>query len=150
MYVYQLVAGILLLMPKKINQLCDQDPVFRFSSKLAEAMAITEDSVKTVVDKTGIPNSTIRSYLNGEIEPGIGPIIKIARGMGFKAGWFLGDEDDSLPPKEIISDAEKDLELLNDLFRYMKPAQRSRVLKRVLASVSRQLDHVADNDDSAK
>ncbi|MBM7218800.1 helix-turn-helix transcriptional regulator, partial [Enterobacter hormaechei] len=114
------------------------------------AMSLSEDTVSSLVDKTGIPNSTIRSYLKGESVPGIMQLRKIAAGMGIKAGWFLGDDEEFACPKDGISEIEKDLELLNNLFKYMAPVQRGRVLKRVLASVARQIDHNVDGDNNTE
>lgn len=137
-------------MSKKDIQFSDQDSTFQFGSRLAEAMAISEDTVSSLVDKTGIPNSTIRSYLKGESIPSILQLRKLASGMEIKAGWFLGDDEGIICHKDDVSSMEKDLELLNSLFKYMAPAQRGRVLKRVLASVIRQMELIhnvsGDND----
>lgn len=103
-------------------------------------MSASDDTVSSLVVKTGIPNSTIRSYLKGDSLPGILQLRKLAAGMGIKPGWLLGDEDGS-PSQEADSSAlDKDLELLNSMFRYMTPGQRARVLKRVLNGVSSQLE----------
>ena len=75
---------------------------------------------------------------------------KIAVGMGIKAGWFLGDDEEFASPKDGISEIEKDLELLNNLFKYMAPVQRGRVLKRVLASVARQIDRNVEGDNNTE
>ena len=113
---------------------------FEFGQRLSEAMSASDDTVSSLVVKTGIPNSTIRSYLKGDSLPGILQLRKLAAGMGIKPGWLLGDEDGK-PSQEADSNAlDKDLELLNSMFRYMTPGQRARVLKRVLNGVSAQLE----------
>ena len=137
-------------MSKKDNQFFDQDNNFQFGTRLAEAMSLSEDTVSSLVDKTGIPNSTIRSYLKGQSVPAIMQLRKIAVGMGIKAGWFLGDDEEFASPKDGISEIEKDLELLNNLFKYMAPVQRGRVLKRVLASVARQIDRNVEGDNNTE
>jgi hypothetical protein len=54
--------------------------------------------------------------------------------MGIKAGGLLGDEDGQPALLSNAGALEKDLELLNSMFRYMTPGQRARILKRVLNS----------------
>lgn len=102
-------------------------------------MSASDDTVSSLVVKTGIPNSTIRSYLKGDSLPGILHLRKLAAGMGIKAGWLLGDENGQEAYRSDTDKLEKDLELLNSMFRYMTPGQRARVLKRVLNSVAGQL-----------
>lgn len=103
-------------------------------------MSASDDTVSSLVVKTGIPNSTIRSYLKGDSLPGILQLKKLAAGMGIKPGWLLGDEDGKSSQEADSSALDKDLELLNSMFRYMTPGQRARVLKRVLNGVSAQLE----------
>lgn len=127
-------------MSKPEKDLLEDMNAFEFGRRLTDAMSATDDSVSSLVVKTGIPNSTIRSYLKGDSVPGILQLKKLATGMGIKAGWLLGDEDGQ-PALRTDADAlEKDLELLNSMFRYMTPGQRARILKRVLNSISGQLD----------
>ena len=66
--------------------------------------------------------------------------------MGIRAGWLLGDENGQGAYWSDTDALEKDLELLNSMFRYMTPGQRARVLKRVLNSVAGQLDKEIGED----
>lgn len=127
-------------MSKKEKDLLEDMNSFEFGQRLTDAMSATDDTVSSLVVKTGIPNSTIRSYLKGDSVPGILQLKKLAAGMGIKAGWLIGDEDGQPVSRSDADALEKDLELLNSMFRYMTPGQRARILKRVLNSVSSQLD----------
>ncbi|WP_220428037.1 helix-turn-helix domain-containing protein, partial [Klebsiella pneumoniae] len=91
--------------------------------------------------KCEIPYSTIRGYVAGDSIPsGIDQLQKIARSTGVSASWLLGEDANDFAAVPEPRSVEKDIELLNSLFRYMTPAQRASVLKRILASVSGQLD----------
>ncbi|EOZ9374009.1 helix-turn-helix transcriptional regulator [Raoultella ornithinolytica] len=127
-------------MSKSEKDLLEDMNAFEFGRRLTDAMSATDDTVSSLVVKTGIPNSTIRSYLKGDSVPGILQLKKLASGMGIKAGWLLGDEDGQPALRSDADALEKDLELLNSMFRYMTPGQRARILKRVLNSISGQLD----------
>lgn len=134
-------------MTDKKDEFCDQDNEFSFGERIALAMEKSHDTISTLVEKTGIPDSTLRGYINKKSEPtGWSQLRKIIKETGVSASWFF-DEDAELETEPHISSVEKDLELLNSLFRYMTPVQRKRVLKRVLASVSHQLGHTSEPDD---
>ena len=105
-----------------------------FGQRHTDAMSATDDTVSSLVVKTGIPNSTIRSYLKGDSVPGILQLKKLAPGMGIKAGGLLGNEEGQPGLRSDAGAFEKDLELLNSMFRYMTLGQRARILKRVLNS----------------
>lgn len=136
-------------MTDKKDEFCDQDNEFNFGERIALAMAKSHDTISSLVEKTGIPDSTLRGYINKKSEPaGWSQLRKIIKETGVSASWFFGEREGAeLENEPHISSAENDLELLNSLFRYMTPMQRRRVLRRVLASVSHQIDHLAESDD---
>lgn len=133
-------------MTDKKDEFCDQDNEFNFGERIALAMAKSHDTISSLVEKTGIPDSTLRGYINKKSEPtGWSQLRKIIKETGVSASWFFG-EGGELESEPHVSSVEKDLELLNSLFKYMTPAQRRRVLKRVLASVAHQIDQDAGDD----
>ncbi|EQB2482552.1 helix-turn-helix domain-containing protein [Klebsiella michiganensis] len=133
-------------MTDKKDEFCDQDNEFNFGERIALAMAKSHDTISSLVEKTGIPDSTLRGYINKKSEPtGWSQLRKIIKETGVSASWFFG-EGGELESEPYVSSVEKDLELLNSLFKYMTPAQRRRVLKRVLASVAHQIDQDAGDD----
>lgn len=131
----------------KKDDFCDQNSDIDLGARIALAMKKSHDTISSLVEKTGIPDSTLRGYLNRKSEPaGWVQIRKIIKETGVTASWFFGESSEQEHDTHV-DDVEKDLELLNNLFKYMTPVQRSRVLKRVLASISRQLDGVTDDTD---
>lgn len=59
--------------------------------------------------------------------------MRISSSLGI---WGFGDGDGKQSQEADSNALDKDLELLNSMFRYMTPGQRARVLKRVLNGVS--------------
>jgi transcriptional regulator with XRE-family HTH domain len=118
-----------------------------FGKRLSQLLAMTGNSMKDLAQKCEIPYSTIRGYVAGDSIPsGIDQLQKIARSTGVSASWLLGEDANDFAAVPEPRSVEKDIELLNSLFRYMTPTQRASVLKRILASVSGQLDKDVSED----
>ncbi len=123
---------------KKVTDDMDERD-FNFGERIALAMEQSQDTISSLVEKTGIPDSTLRGYLNKKSVPtGWTQIRKIIQETGVSASWFFGENQESEDSSE--KSVAKDLELLNGLFRYMSPTQRGQILKRILDSLSEQLD----------
>lgn len=123
---------------KKVTDDMDERD-FNFGERIALAMEQSQDTISSLVEKTGIPDSTLRGYLNKKSVPtGWTQIRKIIQETGVSASWFFGESQESEDSSE--KSVAKDLELLNGLFRYMSPTQRGQILKRILDSLSEQLD----------
>ncbi|WP_220427715.1 helix-turn-helix domain-containing protein, partial [Klebsiella pneumoniae] len=104
-----------------------------FGKRLSQLLAMTGNSMKDLAQKCEIPYSTIRGYVAGDSIPsGIDQLQKIARSTGVSASWLLGEDANDFAAVPEPRSVEKDIELLNSLFRYMTPAQRASVLKRIL------------------
>lgn len=121
------------------------DSDFNFGERIALAMEQSKDTISSLVEKTGIPDSTLRGYINKKSVPtGWTQIRKIIKETGVSASWFFGEKqsDEERAERSVA----KDLELLNGLFRYMDPTQRGEVLKRILDSLSEQLNTQIEKD----
>ncbi|HDS2561245.1 helix-turn-helix domain-containing protein [Klebsiella aerogenes] len=116
-----------------------------FSRRSSQLLTVTGSSTKDLARKCEIPYSTIRGYVAGDSLPnGIDQLQKISRSTRVSISWFLGEEEGTRAAVPEVPNVDKDIELMNSLFRYMTPAQRANILKRILASVSGQLDKCSE------
>ncbi|HFH2546551.1 TPA: helix-turn-helix domain-containing protein [Klebsiella aerogenes] len=118
-----------------------------FGNRLSQLLAMTGNSMKDLARKCEIPYSTIRGYVAGDSLPnGIDQLQKISRSTGVSVSWLLGEEEGTRAAVPEAPNVDKDIELMNSLFRYMTPTQRANILKRILASVSGQLEKEIGED----
>lgn len=80
------------------NRIGDKVRLVRESRKL---------SIEDVSERTNIAVNTITSIENGELIPGLTPLIKIARVLGVRLGTFMDDQQD-LGPVLVRANGEKD------------------------------------------
>ena len=64
-------------------------------------------------------------------------LLKIARATGISTAWLLEEQEDTQAPEDS---AEKDLEFLNDMFKFLSAMQRKIVLKQVSETVTKLLE----------
>jgi transcriptional regulator with XRE-family HTH domain len=75
--------------------------------------------------------------VDGQNLPKADVLLKIARATGISTAWLLEEQEDTQTPEDS---AEKDLEFLNDMFKFLSAMQRKIVLKQVSETVAKLLE----------
>ncbi|HBM2994900.1 MULTISPECIES: helix-turn-helix domain-containing protein [Klebsiella] len=119
-----------------------------FSTRLAELLARTGDSMRDLAQKSGIPYSTIRGYIAGDSLPtGIEQLHKIARVTGVQPAWLLGGD---VEPSTRDMRVTKELKLLVTLAEHLSDVQRGILLKQTLAALIDETDYVERDQEHTK
>ncbi|SUX97169.1 hypothetical protein [Citrobacter youngae] len=79
----------------------------------------------------------VKKYVDGQNLPKADVLLKIARATGISTAWLLEEQEDTQTPEDS---AEKDLEFLNDMFKFLSAMQRKIVLKQVSETVAKLLE----------
>ena len=79
----------------------------------------------------------VKKYVDGQNLPKADVLLKIARATGISTAWLLEEQEDTQAPEDS---AEKDLEFLNDMFKFLSAMQRKIVLKQVSETITKLLE----------
>ncbi|HCA3843949.1 TPA: helix-turn-helix domain-containing protein [Citrobacter amalonaticus] len=124
-------------MDKKENKNREEDHKIQFGRRLAQAMLLTKHTNASLAQKIGVSEPMVKKYVDGQNLPKADVLLKIARATGISTAWLLEEQEDTQTPEDS---AEKDLEFLNDMFKFLSAMQRKIVLKQVSETVTKLLE----------
>ncbi|HCR1067255.1 helix-turn-helix transcriptional regulator [Klebsiella pneumoniae] len=124
-------------MDKKENKNREEDHKIQFGRRLAQAMLLTKHTNASLAQKIGVSEPMVKKYVDGQNLPKADVLLKIARATGISTAWLLEEQEDTQTPEYS---AEKDLEFLNDMFKFLSAMQRKIVLKQVSETVTKLLE----------
>ena len=100
-------------------------------------MLLTKHTNASLAQKIGVSEPMVKKYVDGQNLPKADVLLKIARAIGISTAWLLEEQEDTQAPEDS---AEKDLEFLNDMFKFLSAMQRKIVLKQVSETVTKLLE----------
>ena len=124
-------------MDKTENKNREEDHKIQFGRRLAQAMLLTKHTNASLAQKIGVSEPMVKKYVDGQNLPKADVLLKIARATGISTAWLLEEQEDTQAPEDS---AEKDLEFLNDMFKFLSAMQRKIVLKQVSETVTKLLE----------
>ncbi|AKL34922.1 MULTISPECIES: helix-turn-helix domain-containing protein [Enterobacteriaceae] len=124
-------------MDKTENKNREEDHKIQFGRRLAQAMLLTKHTNASLAQKIGVSEPMVKKYVDGQNLPKADVLLKIARATGISTAWLLEEQEDTQTPEDS---AEKDLEFLNDMFKFLSAMQRKIVLKQVSETVAKLLE----------
>ncbi|BBV29770.1 TPA: helix-turn-helix domain-containing protein [Klebsiella aerogenes] len=124
-------------MDKTENKNREEDHKIQFGRRLAQAMLLTKHTNASLAQKIGVSEPMVKKYVDGQNLPKADVLLKIARATGISTAWLLEEQEDTQTPEDS---AEKDLEFLNDMFKFLSAMQRKIVLKQVSETVTKLLE----------
>lgn len=114
-----------------------EDHKIQFGRRLAQAMMLTKHTNASLAQKIGVSEPMVKKYVDGQNLPKADVLLKIARATGISTAWLLEEQEDTQAPEDS---AEKDLEFLNDMFKFLSAMQRKIVLKQVSETITKLLE----------
>lgn len=124
-------------MDKTENKNREEDHKIQFGRRLTQAMLLTKHTNASLAQKIGVSEPMVKKYVDGQNLPKADVLLKIARATGISTAWLLEEQEDTQTPEDS---AEKDLEFLNDMFKFLSAMQRKIVLKQVSETVAKLLE----------
>lgn len=124
-------------MDKTENKNREEDHKIQFGRRLAQAMLLTKHTNASLAQKIGVSEPMVKKYVDGQNLPKADVLLKIARATGISTAWLLEEQEDTQAPEDS---AEKDLEFLNDMFKFLSAMQRKIVLKQVSETITKLLE----------
>lgn len=124
-------------MDKTVSKNREEDHKIQFGRRLAQAMLLTKHTNASLAQKIGVSEPMVKKYVDGQNLPKADVLLKIARATGISTAWLLEEQEDTQTPEDS---AEKDLEFLNDMFKFLSVMQRKIVLKQVSETVTKLLE----------
>lgn len=124
-------------MDKTENKNREEDHKIQFGRRLAQAMLLTKHTNASLAQKIRVSEPMVKKYVDGQNLPKADVLLKIARATGISTAWLLEEQEDTQTPEDS---AEKDLEFLNDMFKFLSAMQRKIVLKQVSETVTKLLE----------
>ena len=124
-------------MDKTENKNREEDHKIQFGRRLAQAMLLTKHTNASLAQKIGVSEPMVKKYVDGQNLPKADVLLKIARATGISTAWLLEEQEDTQTPEDS---AEKDLEFLNDMFKFLSAMQCKIVLKQVSETVAKLLE----------
>lgn len=124
-------------MDKTENKNREEDHKIQFGRRLAQAMLLTKHTNASLAQKIGVSEPMVKKYVDGQNLPKADVLLKIARATGISTAWLLEEQEDTQAPEDS---AEKDLEFLNDMFKFLSAMQRKIVLKQLSETITKLLE----------
>ncbi|WP_434638754.1 helix-turn-helix domain-containing protein [Klebsiella sp. I138] len=111
----------------------EEDHKFQFGRRLAQAMLLTKHSNAALAKAIGVSEPMIKKYVDGKNLPKADVLQKISLVLGIDVSLLL-DAQDSDGNRE-----DKDLEFLNQTFKYLTVLQRKIILRQLSETVTNLL-----------
>lgn len=111
----------------------EEDHKFQFGRRLAQAMLLTKHSNAALAKAIGVSEPMIKKYVDGKNLPKADVLQKISLVLGIDVSLLL-DAQDSDGNRE-----DKDIEFLNQTFKYLTVLQRKIILRQLSETVTNLL-----------
>ncbi|MCL2294861.1 MAG: XRE family transcriptional regulator [Spirochaetes bacterium] len=104
----------------------------KFGKKIKAIRETRNISIEDLAEKASLAVEDVKKIENGELVPGLAPLIKLARTMGVRLGTFMDDHENIGPvvsrkneKKSITRFSNKDTPLSSDLDFYSLAANKA-------------------------
>lgn len=131
-----------MVMTKKNTQKLLSNNEDSFGVRLSIAMKLSGETKSSLARKCGLSEGSIRAYLKNESSPSVAQLLKLAKALGIRASWLIGEGDDL----QSKPDTEQDVSLLIMLFKHLSGIQRRMTLKLVMSALANQYEDVSEQD----
>ncbi|WP_343529541.1 helix-turn-helix transcriptional regulator [Yokenella regensburgei] len=111
----------------------EEDHKFQFGRRLAQALLLTKHSNAALAKAIGVSEPMVKKYVDGKNLPKADVLQKISLVLGIDVSLLL-DAQDSDGNRE-----DKDLEFLNQTFKYLTVLQRKIILRQLSETVTNLL-----------
>lgn len=111
----------------------EEDHKLQFGRRLAQAMLLTKHSNASLAKAIGVSEPMIKKYVDGKNLPKADILQRISLVLGVDVSLLLDAQDDNADREN------KDMEYLNQTFKYLTVLQRKIVLRQLSETVTKLL-----------